>query len=127
MENSILIAQVIGPIYLAIGIGLLTNASYYDQVYKEFLKGGALLYFGAVMALIFGSFLVAVHNVWVQSWEVLITIIAWGALIKGVLLAVFPEASLRTFNSWNMSSWRQVGGVIVIIFGGVFLYYGYIV
>jgi len=43
------------------------------------------------ITLLMGLVTVLLHNVWVYSWEVAITILGWSTLIKGISKVGFPE------------------------------------
>jgi hypothetical protein len=42
------------------------------------------------MSLFLGLASVLLHNYWVPNWHVLVTIFGWLALIKGILVIVWP-------------------------------------
>ena len=44
-----------------------------------------------IMSLSFGVAIVAGHNVWDSSWRVVITIIGYLALLKGVVILAWPN------------------------------------
>ena len=93
MENSILLAKILGPYFVIVAIGLMLNPKFYQGMMEDFLKNSALLYLGGVLALIFGIVVVLFHNVWVTGWQVIITIFGWMGLIKGIWLIVFPNST----------------------------------
>ncbi|MFE3454616.1 hypothetical protein ACFXJ8_37405 [Nonomuraea sp. NPDC059194] len=39
---------------------------------------------------------VLVHNVWELGWRTIVTLIAWGALLKGIYVIAYPEPSKKT-------------------------------
>ena len=91
MELSQFVAQLLGITYLAVGIGFLNSRKHYEKMLNNFVKDPAVMYLGGLMALIIGFLLVTYHNIWVKNWTVLITILGWGALLKGVLLLAIPK------------------------------------
>lgn len=97
MNYSILIAQFVGPIYLAVGLGMLLGNINMKKLMDDFMKSDGLMYLGGLMAFAFGIAVLRVHNVWVQDWTVIITIFGWLSLIKGVTLVVFP-GKMREFS-----------------------------
>ena len=42
------------------------------------------------MAIIIGVLIIENHNYWEKSWIVIITLIGWMAVIKGIILIAFP-------------------------------------
>lgn len=127
MEISIRLAQVFGIAYLAIGLGMLFDPKYYHKLYNDFMKNSALIYITALAITAVGYFIVVKHNVWIKSWEVLITIIGWGALIKGVLLLITPQGFLDIFKDWfkKPEAFTKYG-IVVLIVGGILTYYGFL-
>lgn len=125
MESSILIAKIIGIIYLSFGIGLLLNKSYYAKILGDLLENATYMIIGGFLAIVFGFLIIEYHNVWGKSWTILITLIGWFALIKGVILLAFPKF-LNRFKSMLMSEkWIQFIAPLVILFGITFIYFGF--
>ena len=125
MDASNIIARVICIIYLAVGIGLIFNRSYYIDAFKKILHDKTYLLLGGWVATALGMALVHVHNLWVNDWRLLITIISWIILIKGVMLLAFPR-NIKSFESWFTP--KGISRYIipmVIILGVIFGYYGF--
>ncbi|MCD6109470.1 hypothetical protein J7J83_01805 [bacterium] len=127
MDLSILVAKLYGAILLAFGLGLLFNSTYYKKTITEMLKDKGYILFGGMFALIIGLLLVMNHNIWEWSWVVIITIVGWIALIKGILLIVYPQFA-SWFEGWfNKNSVLMFMGAISLILGGVLTYFGWYV
>ena len=127
MELSIFVAQILAIMYVAIGLGVLFGPTYYHKMYQDMLKNTPAIYLGGFMALIIGFLLVKYHNIWEYSWIVIITILGWLALIKGVLLFVAPKPFVNIFKSWFKTktafTWM---GFIALVIGFVLGYFGFI-
>ena len=54
MGTSILLAPIIGPTFLIIGLGALLNPTYYGAMIRNFVKDAELYYFSGALALISG-------------------------------------------------------------------------
>jgi len=121
MESSVFIAKIIGPLFIIVAVGLLLNLKYYQRVLEEFAKSPALLYLGGFNAFIFGILIVLFHNVWQLQWPVVITILGWMGLIKGVALLVFPDVMARLSSRYTKSSTSLIVQSAVILVLGVFL------
>ena len=91
MDTSILIGRLISAVYIAVGLGLLIRPKHYRAMFEEFMGSPALLYLGGITALLVGLLIVLFHNVWTGGWIILLTVIGWMALLKGVLLLVLPD------------------------------------
>lgn len=99
VSTSILIARILGMLYLSIAIGCLIRKDYYRDILKDFSGNALLVYFSGFIALITGALVVHAHNIWQADWRVLITIIGWCALIKGILLLAWPGLLFRLMNA----------------------------
>lgn len=124
MTTALLVAKIVGLAYIVIGLGILINKSYYQKLIDGFMKEESALYLGGLMSFVIGFLIVTYHNVWVNSWVVLVTIIGWLALIKGILLLLAPKAiiSISKFGLKNM----PLAGILVLILGLIFGYFGFI-
>ena len=90
METSKILARIIGPAMVIPAIGIFLNFNTYQAMIGEFSKSPSLCYLGGFMALLMGLIILQFHNKWEVVWPVVITILAWITLIKGVALIIFP-------------------------------------
>lgn len=123
METSILVAQIAGVAYLALGLGMLLDPGYYKKAFDSMVKDPSYILFGGMMALVIGFLIVNVHNVWVQDWPVIVTLIGWIALVKGVLLLLMPKVFVGF--SKGFVKHTSVLAFPVLVLGGIFAYYGF--
>jgi len=91
MELSILIARIVSVVYLSAALGAVFSRDHYRRILDDVFKNAALTYFMGFTAVILGFIMVSYHNTWVQDWTVLVTILGWLALIKGILIITFPR------------------------------------
>ncbi len=70
--------------------------------------------------------LVVGHNIWEKHWRVLITILAWITLIKGILILNCPY-SMREFSMHIMATPAAAYGAATVDFvlGCVLVYCGF--
>ncbi|KPK39245.1 MAG: hypothetical protein AMJ78_08800 [Omnitrophica WOR_2 bacterium SM23_29] len=128
METSIFIARIFGLCYLIIGAGLMFNRKAFQQVMDDFCKNAALVFYGGILALVIGVVIILIHNVWVANWTVIITIIGWLALIKGIWLIVFPNTVSKFMQAYQKNeSLLIVHSIGALIFGAVLTFFGFFV
>ena len=126
METSIFIARIFGLCYLIIGTGFMINRKAFQQVMDDFCKNAALVFYGGILALVIGVVIILTHNVWVANWTVIITIIGWIALIKGIWIIVFPNTVSRFMQAYRKNeSLPMIHSIAVIIFGAVLTFFGF--
>ena len=125
METSILIAKIIGVIYFSFGIGIVFNKKYYSKTIKHLLDDSTYLVLGGFLAIVFGLIIIEFHNNWAENWTVIITVIGWGALLKGILLLAFPK-SLNLFKPlFETNILNKFLAPLIILFGIIFIYLGF--
>ncbi len=88
---DIFLAKLIGPILVVIGVGVLLNRAGYQAVAEEVVKSRVQLWLSGVLALTAGLAIVLAHNEWDLSWQIVITIIGWLAILRGLLRLLFPQ------------------------------------
>lgn len=123
MELSVLIAKLYGTVAIAMGLGMIFNAKYYQEAFGEMTKNKTYIFLGGIAALVIGLLIVVHHNIWEASWVVLITLIGWIAVIKGFALLVFPKFA-KYFESWFQNTlFFVLAGTGSLVFGLVLCYF----
>ena len=123
MELSIFVAKTFAIIYFAAGIGAVTGGLKLEKIVKEFEKSTISAYMAGLFAVIIGMLLIEHHNIWVKNWTVLITLIGWIALLKGVFFIAFPK-SISYFK--NCYKNNRLWGLLMISISILFGYLGFI-
>lgn len=121
------LAKVLGIYFIAVSIALLLHPERIKKVYQQMMDQDAVLFLGGIMAVLFGAFIVSSHNIWVVQWPVIVTIVGWLSLIKGVLLMAYPDFSknFRFFIDKPNSFFRLLGAFWGAI-GLALLYFSWI-
>jgi uncharacterized protein YjeT (DUF2065 family) len=119
------IFQVLGIVYLVVGIGILINPAFYKKLITTFTESPPAIYLSGLVALVIGYLLVTSH-IWAKDWSVIITIFGWAALIKGLFLIVLPKVSIKVSNAFKeMKKFLKVWGIVVAIVGGLLAWVGF--
>ena len=79
----------------------------------------ALLYVTGIITTILGLMMVVSHNIWDNSWRVIITLIGWLVLLKGLTFLFLPKKMMLKFaKSFRWSKeWYIVVAIIMALFG----------
>lgn len=123
MENelSILVAKIFTLYMLALGVGIATGKLNLGKMLSDIKGSQGLTLAMGFITLVLGALLVNYHNIWVKDWTVLITILAWGVLIKGFLLIAYPQAILSAGKMYKNA--KPSFGVVFIIIGLILGYF----
>ena len=125
MELSILIAKITAVIYLSASLGGFFSRDYYRRLADDLYKNVALTYMMGFMALIVGFLIVHYHNLWVRDWTILVTIIGWLSLIKGIFIIVFPKLIRRLSESFLTEKTLKIYPYVTLFLGLLFGYFGF--
>ena len=126
MANSIFLAKLIGPLMLAVGIGIFVNGAVYRLLADEFLRSRALIYLSGLLTMTAGLAIVLTHNVWRADWPVLITILGWLALIGGAFRIIAPQGTERIGRRMlKHKHGLTIAGVVWLAVGAILCVFGY--
>jgi hypothetical protein len=86
-------------------------------------KGHAGVFAVALLSLNFGALIVAFHNVW-RGLPMIVTILGWGQVAKGLLYFVAPSVGMRALNRVAPErSWEFVaGGAFLLVLSAAIWY-----
>jgi hypothetical protein len=126
MLTSIFIAKLMGPILLAVGASIFIDEKSIRAMAKDVLGSTALIYIFGIFDLLLGLVLVTVHNVWVMDWRVIITVIGWISIVRGLVRMLFTPFVIKNAPKLIKKPGLLTGAALVmLILGAVLSYYGY--
>jgi len=127
METSIFLAQLIGPVFLAMGVAVIINPQRTRQMGREFVDSEALIFLSGIIALPVGLAIVITHNVWVVDWPVIITIIGWLSVIAGAVRIVM-SGTVKSIGRAMLDKTRYfaIPGAVMAALGAYLCYWGYL-
>lgn len=126
MTTSIFLARLLGPMLVLAGTGLALNRDFYRGVASDFLANRGLLYFAGVAVLLGGTAIVLTHNIWSTDWRLIITLLGWLLVLRGVALVVAPRWSIEMAQRLMQHPQTLIiNAVVVIVLGVVLCALGY--
>ena len=127
MQRSIYLAKLMGPVFVAMGVGMLLNAPIFRILAEQFLSSYALIFLAGLITLTAGIALVLAHNVWVGDWRLIITLIGWLSVIGGMFRIIAPNLVVRIGGAviGHAGESFVVAGFVLLVLGGVLSYFGY--
>ncbi len=126
MQKSQAIARLAGPVFCAIGIGMLTNQATYVVMAGQFLAGYPFIYFSGILALVAGLAILNLHPVWTPDWRSLVTALGWILSIIGVFRIVAPQFVMFIGTAILTRSGFFIGaGIVLLALGGFLTFKSY--
>ncbi|MBU1090045.1 hypothetical protein KKF38_04630 [Patescibacteria group bacterium] len=124
--STTILAQIMGPVLVAAGIGFLLHPKFYAKIIKDFEECEGLTYFAGISIMILGLIVVLNHNIWEFSAAGLVTLLAWGSLVKGAIFLIAPNLLFDISNAlMKNSGLMKIAMVFALAAGGYLSYAGY--
>lgn len=115
MNTTIFFAQYWGWVTVIVTFMFFARPSVLHEVKTIMVKNRGFQLMYGIVSILVSLPTVILHNVWVLSWPVIITLIAWLALIKGVICVMWPEVSQNAKYEFRIKSTRIALGIVCIL------------
>ena len=120
MDISLFLAQIFGLYFILAGVAILIRPTATDELLRLFANKNTTFLSGFI-ALLVGVPLVLLHNVWDGSWRVVITVLVWLTLLKGVA-RIYLQDLVASWADTLTAYPRMVRHMVwLLIFLGVYL------
>lgn len=125
--SSVFLARLIGPVLVAVAIGMLAHRDLYRRMAEEGMRSHALIYLSGVLTMASGLAIVLTHNVWTPSWRVLITLLGWLFIVGGAVRIVVPQ-QIETMGRWFLKhpQGMLIAPIVLLAIGAVLCFFGYV-
>ena len=121
MEISIFFAQFWGGFSIIFGLLFIITGQLGKTI--EMTDNKAFVISTGYITLLMGLVTVILHNIWVADWRIIITILGWSTLIKGVLKVGWPELIHRQAQRFRKK--QMLSAVFMILLGVYLLWMGF--
>jgi hypothetical protein len=118
VKPAVLIARLVGPLFVVVGLGVLLNARFYQGAIVEAVHSPTLVYLSGIASLLAGLAIVNAYRAWTADWRVIVTILGWLCIIGGIIRIVVPRVIERFATTiYSGPTALMIVGVIVLIVG----------
>lgn len=126
MDRSIFLSKALGIYLVIVSIAILINMPAFIAQMNNLIHTPSLLFITGFFTLILGILMVLSHNIWEMNYRVLITIISWLTLLKGILL-IFQPTMIDTLSMLFVqnSTFAYTAAFIDLALGICFCYFGF--
>ncbi len=118
MEISIFFARFWGSFFLIFGLLFIITRQLGKTI--EMTDDKAFVISTGYITLLMGLVTVILHNLWVADWRVVITILGWSTLIKGIQKIGFPEHIRKQAQRFKKG---QIVSAIILLALGAWLFW----
>jgi hypothetical protein len=93
---------------------------------RGFMADIPLIIVFGMLTLVAGLAIVNAHNLWVPDWRVIITVLGWLAIVRGVVAILFP-VRVHEMGETVMATptGPTTGAIITLVLGGILTWMGY--
>lgn len=95
METSIFLAKFWGWYLFLFFVILSFNPTRIKQIF-EYLKDPKFAVLSSFLAIIIGLINILFHNIWEADWRIIITLLGWIALAKGIMMFIAPQQAAKS-------------------------------
>ena len=117
-DISIFLAKFWGWYLLIFFFILSLNPKRIRQIFED-LKDQKFVLIASFLATIIGLINILIHNIWEDSWTIIVTFIGYGALFFGLSLFVFPDRTVNWLNFINVKFVQVLYTLLFLV--GLFL------
>src|SRR3989344_8289582 len=118
------LAEIWGISIVVISLVMLIRPNYLKRLFKE-IENEATMFFCGIVNLVIGLAMILAHNIWSQNWQVIITILGWLSLLKGLAVLFFPEYTKNLAKKMENKQWLPIALVIMVFVGLLITYFGF--
>jgi hypothetical protein len=123
MTHSKLIAGLIGPLMVAMGVAVLFNRDFIPAMMGQIARDYGLIFLSGILLLLAGIAIVRVHNVWTGGWRIVVTVLGWLAVVSGLVRMFFPQLAAPVVESLGGNATALLLAGLVVLALGAFLSY----
>ncbi|MFC3907505.1 hypothetical protein ACFORL_00245 [Legionella dresdenensis] len=91
MDTSKFLSKVLGIYFIIVSVAMYVDMQQFTGYVQRLIHDPTLMFVTGFFTLILGILMVVSHNIWQWNWRLLITIIAWIVLLKGIGIIFLPH------------------------------------
>ena len=126
MDISKFLGKAVGIYLVILSVIMFVDMNQFTVYITNLLHNPPLMFITGFISLIIGILMVVSHNIWEWSWRLIITMIAWAVLIKGISIIIYPHVIDR-FTYYYVTdmnfSYGSIG--VNLVMGLVLIYFSF--
>lgn len=126
MDTSIFLAQVLGLFGALSTCAIIVRYDTYLKMEEQAAQNPAITYLSGFFILLVGILVTVSHQVWTPDWRVIITIIGWLILIKGLLRLLFLDKVEKLIEKKQTDPRFLLSEIVTFLISLYLMYQGFI-
>lgn len=123
MDKSKFLSKAMGIYFIIVSIALILNMKQMTYLMSGYITSPSLLFTTGIITVILGILLVLYHNIWQWNWTVIITVLSWLILVKGISIILFPHFMSFVTMLFVQNHYFEYGGLGLDFLLGIYLSY----
>ena len=105
---------------------MLTDKKFIKEIMSDFQNSTTNVFYGGLACIAIGFPIVTFYNVWSLHTSLIITLVGWLTLIKGLMLVGFPTYTTNMYKGFLVKENKAhiTWGILIVAI--IFLYLGYL-
>jgi hypothetical protein len=91
MTRSIFLARFLGLLILVPGLLMIVAPTASSMLLRALAGSDILLPLAGFVWLSIATTILMIHNLWTRDWRVIVTLMGWVMLFRGILVIVHPD------------------------------------
>jgi hypothetical protein len=117
-------ARVLGPFMVIVGLTAILRSSHMRSLVSEFAASALWAWVAGAFVLLGGLIVVSLHQYWHGLAAIIVSVIGWLFVLRGVLLLAFPDTFVSLANNMmDATGWWMAACIVFVLIG---LYLGYV-
>lgn len=123
MDKAMWLAAVFGPFLTILGLWMLLYSENLIKVMTSIKNTPGAFFMMGLLNFLFGLVIVNMYNVWMWHPSVLISLLGWVLIIRGVISLYIPQLIIK-YTMTNHMAMRAIG-LIPLIWGLALWWFGF--
>jgi hypothetical protein len=118
MNVSNFLAELWGITIIVVSFVFLISPKFLERLLVD-TENKTTMFLWGITTLIIGLMMIVVHNVWTLDWRLVITILGWLTLLKGLDLLLLPKRMRRRWLNTENWQWKVI--FVFLLLSGLLL------
>lgn len=121
MQKAYWLATIFGPFLVILGVWMLGYKENLMKTYSSIKGTPSVMYLRSIINMLVGLTIIREYNLWIANMAILVTLLGWAMLIRGIITLFAPQFCI----SIGMSDQKviQARGFIPLVWGLLLLWF----